>query len=163
MASVLFVCMANRFRSPLAAAIFSKALGDHQQPGPWLVSSAGTWAVPGQPVLPQVQHAARHLGLDLSGHRSSRIARQHLVENDLVLVMQAGQQEALVSEFPGFGESIQLLSWVAEGRMYDILDDDGSGQAVTALAAELDSLLRHGLEPICTLAAHLHEIKQPHG
>ncbi|RPJ38045.1 MAG: low molecular weight phosphatase family protein, partial [Chloroflexi bacterium] len=73
MPSVLFVCMANRFRSPLAAAIFRKSLEEKGLAGSWQVGSAGTWATPGQPVIPSVLAAARELGLDLSGHRAARL------------------------------------------------------------------------------------------
>ena len=152
MPAVLFVCMANRFRSPLGAAIFRKALVDNLQPGSWQVSSAGTWAVPGLPVLPQVQQAARGLGLDLSGHFSAQLVRQHLEDNDLVLVMQAGQREALLCEYPGFQESIHLLSQVAEGHTYDIPDAVGSRQEMAELVLELDSLIRGGFPSICALA-----------
>jgi protein-tyrosine phosphatase len=159
MPSVLFVCMANRFRSPLAAAVFRKALAHQPQPGSWHVSSAGTWAVPGLPALPQVQQTAHRLGIDLSEHRSTLLVEQHLLENDLVLVMQAGQREAILSEFPGFHESIHLLSQVAEGHTYDIPDTAGSGQEIAELVLELDSLVQCGFQSICTLALRLHERK----
>jgi protein-tyrosine-phosphatase len=157
MPSVLFVCMANRFRSPLAAAVFRKALDDRPQPGSWQVSSAGTWAVPGLPVLPQMQQAAHDLGLDLSAHRSAQLVRGHLADNDLVLVMQSGQREALLCEFPGFDESLQLLSQAAEGHTYDIPDAVGSRQEMTELVMELDSLIRAGLPSICALAVRLQD------
>jgi protein-tyrosine phosphatase len=159
MPSVLFVCLANRFRSPVAEAIFRKELLDQPQPGSWLVSSAGTWAVPGLPALPQVQQAAHLLGLDLSGHRSRSLVESHLAENDLVLVMQAGQREALLCEFPAYHGSIHLLSQVAEGHTYDIPDALGSGQEMRELVRELDALVRGGFPSICSLAIRLDEQK----
>ena len=50
MPKVLFVCTANRFRSPLAAAIFKRFLLESQETGRWRVSSAGTWTRSGLPV-----------------------------------------------------------------------------------------------------------------
>ncbi|MFU8827432.1 MAG: hypothetical protein ACNA70_08065, partial [Brevefilum sp.] len=49
MASVLFVCTANRFRSPIASIFFAKAVVRHGDDGEIRVSSAGTWTVAGQP------------------------------------------------------------------------------------------------------------------
>jgi len=76
MPSVLFVCTANRFRSPIAAALFLKALKDQGVKGSWSVGSAGTWAVSGQPVLTSVLEVAQDYGLDLSTHRSRHVDAQ---------------------------------------------------------------------------------------
>jgi protein-tyrosine phosphatase len=155
MPSVLFVCTANRFRSPLGAAIFRKCLEELGIAESWQVSSAGTWAMPGQPALAQVAEMARGLGLDLSGHRSRRINRQILASCDLVLVMQAGHREALLSEDPALEERVYLLSEVAERRRYDIPDALGSEQEMREVIYELDSLICGGLESICALATYL--------
>src|SRR5512141_235703 len=105
MPSVLFVCTANRFRSPLAAAIFSRALEEENnreiaslihRTGPWKVRSAGTWAIPGQSVIPEAYQAAQKLGLNLADHRAERVSVQLLSAYDLILVMQASQKEALL-------------------------------------------------------------------
>ena len=82
MPSVLFICSANRFRSPLAAGIFQKALAEEERQrvstwsigraGDWEVTSAGLQAAPGLPVLPDVLDAAAQLGIDLAGHWSQR-------------------------------------------------------------------------------------------
>ena len=89
MPSVLFVCTANRFRSPLAAACFRKVLeeGQNEDVASWMVGSAGTWAAPGQPVIPAVLVAAQQLGLELAEHRSARVSRQLLAEYDLFFLI----------------------------------------------------------------------------
>lgn len=160
MPSVLFVCTANRYRSPLAAAIFRNSLEESGLADSWRISSAGTWATPGQPVLPLVSKVALEHGLDLSHHRSERLSYRHILDYDLVLVMQAGQKEALVNEFPAFGESIYLLSAVCERREYDIPDALDSAWQVAEVLRELDSLIRRGLESICVLAAYLSNTKR---
>jgi protein-tyrosine-phosphatase len=159
MPSVLFVCTANRFRSPLAAAIFKKALLEKGLDVSWQVGSAGTWARPGLPALPVVLEAARALGLDLSGHRAARLDGAMLQAYDLVLVMQAGQLEALRSEFPDLNEHIYLLSHVLERRTYDFPDLSACGQEVGEVSADLNVLLRHGLDNICVLATYLHNLR----
>ena len=128
--------------------------------GGWKVSSAGTWAARGQPVLPEVAQAARHLGLDLAGHRSERVSRELLSKYDLILVMQASQKEALVSEFPFLEEYVYLFSHVVERGSYDIPDTFRSEREVMEVAAEMDELIRRGLRYIAVLANALHNQRQ---
>jgi protein-tyrosine-phosphatase len=151
--------MANRFRSPLAAAIFQKSLEEKGLSDSWQIGSAGTWARPGQPPLPGVLAAARGLGLDLSAHRSVRLDEQMLFDYDLTLVMQASQKEALQSEFPVLYEHIYLLSHVLERRTYDIPDISNCEQGVVEVASDLNQLMRHNLDGICILATSLHNLR----
>jgi protein-tyrosine-phosphatase len=160
MPSILFVCTANRFRSPLAAAILRKALHVMGMSDSWEIGSAGTWAETGQPALTYVAEAAQHFGLDLSGHRSRRVSEALLSQYDLILVMQASQREALLSEFPSLEERIYLLSHVAERRSYDIPDVPGSAHELLAVITELQSLIRRGTESICVLATYLYNTRQ---
>ena len=159
MPSILFVCTANRFRSPLAAAILRQALQEMGFADYWRVRSAGTWATPGQPALPAAVSAAGHLGIDLSGHSSTRVSRQLISEHDLTLVMQASHHEALLTEFPDLGERIHLFSDVLERRSYDIPDSCETEQDVWDISTELHNLIRNGLDRICMLATHLRDIR----
>jgi protein-tyrosine-phosphatase len=165
MPSILFVCTANRFRSPLAAAMFSRALGAEKdgellhyirRAGEWKAGSAGTWATPGRPALPEVLMAAQTLGLDLTAHRAERVEGSLLSGYDLILVMQASQKEALLSEFPYLEEYVYLFSYVLERGAYDIPDTFGSEGEVLEVAAEMDELIRRGLRYIVVLASALH-------
>jgi len=158
MPSVLFVCTANRFRSPLAAACFSSALKEErpETAASWMVGSAGTWAAPGQPVLPAVSIAAQKLGLDLADHRSAGVNGPLLSTYDLILVMQTSQKEALHSEFPALREFIYLFSNVVERGSYDIPDSMDSDQGVEDVCNELNELIRRGLSNICVLTTALH-------
>jgi protein-tyrosine phosphatase len=156
MPSILFVCTANRFRSPLAAAFLLKALEEKGITESWHIGSAGSWASSGQPVLRSVLEAAQGFGIDLSAHRSTRVSRRLLSEYDLVLVMQASQKEALVSEFPELAERVYLFSEVVERRSYDIPDAPETERGVREIGAELDGLIRRGLNYICVLATYLH-------
>ena len=159
MPSILFVCTANRFRSPLAAAILAQAFEEMGFAEYWRVGSAGTWATPGQPALPAAVSAAGRLGIDLSGHRSTRVSRQLISEYDLILVMQASHREALLTEFPDLAEHIHLFSDVLERRSYDIPDSCESEQNVLDISRELQDLIRNGLDRICMLATHLRDIR----
>ena len=159
MPSILFVCTANRFRSPLAAALLMKALEEMAIAESWRIGSAGTWATPGQPVLQTVFGAAQGFGIDLSGHRSARVSGRLLSEHDLILVMQASQKEALLTEFPELEERVYLFSDVVERRSYDIPDSPKSEQGVQEIGAELHALIRRGLNYICVLATYLHNTR----
>ena len=155
MPSVLFVCTANRFRSPLASAFFRKALDLSAMPGQWDVDSAGTWAFPNLSVLPAVSLIARKYDLDLVRHRSKPLTEALLAAQDLVLVMESGHREALHHEFPSAAERIHLLSQVVEDRMYDIPDLTGSLETIAEVGEELHDLIQKGLVNICDLALRL--------
>jgi protein-tyrosine-phosphatase len=157
MPSILFVCLANRYRSPLAAAFFNKCLEQAADRGSWVVGSAGTWAQPGLPPEAMALKAARDRDLDIKSHRSRQVNANILSMSNLVLAMEAGQKEALQVEFPKERNKIYLLSEVAEGIQYDIPDpfgpDDGTHQEI---ANELYELIRRGFENICNFALDSH-------
>jgi protein-tyrosine-phosphatase len=155
MPSVLFVCTANRFRSPLASAFFRKVLHLSAMPGQWDVDSAGTWALPNLPVLPAVSLIAHKYELDLVRHRSKPVTNTVLAAKDLILVMEAGHKEALQHEFPSVREHIHLLSQVVEDRTYDIPDLTDTLEAIAEISGELNDLIQKGFINICELAFRL--------
>ena len=158
MSSILFVCLANRYRSPLAAAFFYKCLEQVADRGSWAVSSAGTWAQPGLPPDVRAIKDARDWGLDIKTHRSRQVNAILLSQSNLVLVMEAGQKEALQVEFPKEREKIFLLSEVADGIPYDIPDPFGSeGGTHQEIAKELCELIKRGFENICNMALDTHK------
>jgi protein-tyrosine-phosphatase len=166
MPSVLFVCSANRFRSPLAAGIFEMALREEEKfrlsawnIGPasdWLVDSAGLWSQPLQPVLPDVLDAAAQLGIDLSGHWSQRVQDLALSDYDLIIVMQESHRAMLHEQYPELRERIYLFSQVVDYESYDIPDDYDSPQGVMGVCAVMNDLIRRRLSYICVLAIALH-------
>ena len=159
MPSILFVCTANRFRSPLAAAMLRRRMEELDIADSWSISSAGTWATPGEPVMPGIAVAAQRLNIDVSNHRSVRVSGRLLSLYDLIIVMQAGHKEALLSEFPYVQKHIYLLSEVVERRNYDIPDALGSEQETAEVIAELHSLIERGLNSICILATYLNNTR----
>ena len=134
-----------------------QALAEMEVAEYWRVRSAGTWATPGQPALPAAVSAAGRMGIDLSGHASTRVSRQLIAEHDLTLVMQASHREALLAEFPDLEEYIHLFSDVLERRSYDIPDSYKSEQDVWNISLELNGLIRNGLDRICMLATQLRD------
>ena len=154
MPSVLFVCTANLYRSPLAAAFLRSVLKD--APGGeagWVIDSAGTWTKSGTPIHSQTVEDARHFGLDIRSHRSKQVSAELLSRQDLILVMETGHKEALLIEFPEQSKKIHLLSEVIDGRSYDIPDPFSlEGKHDRDVADELHRIITRGYEKIFVLA-----------
>ncbi len=157
MPSVLFICTANRFRSPIASAWFSRCLHMQTDIQDWQVGSAGTWAKPGLSVFPAPGWISDHFGLDLNAHKAACVDRELLTRSDLTLVMEINHQEALRAEFPELKDRIFLLAQVATGISYDITDPDGKQvDSYLEIAQEITNLIDKGFDNICQLAHKLH-------
>jgi protein-tyrosine phosphatase len=153
MPSILFVCSANLYRSPLAAAYLRHEMKDVPDGKEWLVDSAGTWTKTGTPVHPQTVEDARLFGLDIRAHSSKQITGELLSRNDLILVMETGQKEALLLEFPNQSRKIYLLSEVVDGRSYNIPDPFSlEGDHDRDIAIELHQVIKRGYKEILALA-----------
>jgi protein-tyrosine-phosphatase len=154
MPSVLFVCTANRFRSPIAAALFRRSLLKNGSANDWQVGSAGTWAEPGLGVAPSVRWVIDHLGMDLQAHRARRIDYELLFHQDLILVMENSHREALQVEFPDLKERIYLLTNATIGMAYDVPDPGvAAGDTFLSIARELSELMDKGFQNIYQLAS----------
>lgn len=122
MATILFVCSANRFRSVIADAKLRSLAEKESSAKSWIITSAGTWAEAGLPPLPQAIKFAESHGLDISQVRSKEVNREMLAHATIVIVMTESQREALVLDFPQVKKKVFLLSEVFEGLSYDIPD-----------------------------------------
>lgn len=149
MKSVLFVCTANRYRSVIASACFKNELKKRNLQNEWLVSSAGTWTTEGLPAMPEAIKLAKSLGLDVQSHRSREISSGLIETADLVLVMEAGQKEALLIEFPGIAGKIFMLSELSKGLLYDV-PDPISGADGSAVVSDICDLIQNGFDRIFT-------------
>lgn len=153
MPSILFVCTGNRYRSPLAAAVFRNCLEKTPDQAAWQVASAGTWTEAGQPADPRAVREARRLGLDLSSHASRQVDASLIAQSNLVVVMEANQKEALQVEFPAKQRKIYLLAEIIGEISYDILDTFEREKEISQEnAREISDLISRGFEKIYTLA-----------
>ena len=82
--SILVLCSANQCRSPMAEGLLTRHLSE--SPTRVVVRSAGLFSE-GEPASPEAISALAAHGLDLSGHRSHRVAGSDLAWADLVLGM----------------------------------------------------------------------------
>ncbi len=158
MPTILFVCTANQFRSPLAAACLLKNIEQQKTESNWIVASAGTWAAAGLPAPDFTLRVAKQLELTgLDKHLTRQIDRELLNEFDLIIVMEVGHKEALCTEFPSVCNRLHLLSEIVDGFAYDIPDPATSDINPQDIGRELNMLITKGKEKILRLAATLHK------
>jgi protein-tyrosine-phosphatase len=105
---VLFVCMGNICRSPMAEGLMIERLrqGGRKYPS---VSSAGIFATPGNPPEHFAVQVAREAGVDISGHRARVVNNENLSWADIVLVMESGQKGFITMAFPRHSAKVVLL------------------------------------------------------
>lgn len=152
MPSVLFVCTANICRSPIAMGLFKKMLAENQAEGDWVVESAGTWGLEGDPAAAGSQAVMNSLGIDISKHRARRVDHDLLDSFDLVLTMENGHKEALCMEFPEYADRIYMLSEMS-GRKRDVDDPYGGVYSGYEQAADdIQAYLEAGFDRIIQLA-----------
>ena len=153
MPSVLFVCTGNQYRSPIAAAAILKRLEQEGKADQWAISSAGTWTSPGLSPFPDAVRVANSLGLNIANHKTCPIDTQELSKYDVILVMEQGHKEAILSEFPSARGRVHLISDVVDHISYDIPDPARSDTDLAQVARQLLDLIQRGYQAICQLAS----------
>ncbi len=130
-ARVLFVCMANQCRSPLAEAIARREFGDER-----LVFESAGLLSGGSPVPSAGLRVAHELGLELHEHVSRQCDTSLLGDFDLVLTMERQHSRELVAADPQLWPRVftlkQFSRWVA-GRQWPA--DERLGPWLTREAA----------------------------
>jgi protein-tyrosine-phosphatase len=128
---VLFVCMGNICRSPMAEGLMVEWV--IKGVGPDIsVSSAGIFATPGNPPEPLAVQVAREAGVDISGHRARVVNNENLSWADIVLVMESGQRGFISMAFPQQSAKVGLLGNFnrSQGGGGEIADPYGSSVEV---------------------------------
>ncbi|PYO98327.1 MAG: hypothetical protein DMD61_10145 [Gemmatimonadetes bacterium] len=146
--NILLVCTGNICRSPLAAALLERALGERAAEG-ITVSSAGTGAWDGAPVSEGAYLVGLERGLDLSSHRARLLTRELVEEADLILTM-ARHHRARVDELGGEGRVFVLGEYAGrEGSEVEVSDPFGGDLDVYRdTCSELEALLQAAVERI---------------
>lgn len=122
--AVLFVCLGNICRSPLAEGVFRHVLQTRGAAGGFLVDSAGTggWHIGSPPDPRSVAIAAGH-GIDLTGQRARKVADGDFARFDLVLAMDRANQTELKARATGDRhDRIHLFMDFALGEARDVPD-----------------------------------------
>jgi protein-tyrosine phosphatase len=151
--TILFICTANKFRSPFSAKLLQKQIDLLPDSVDWLVHSAGTWTTDGLPPPPITIQIGHRLGLNgIEQHRTRQVDQTQVDESDLIIVMEANQKEALINEFPAIQGKVFLLSEMVNSKVYDIPDPASPMVDADEVADELTQLISRGFVNIIELA-----------
>ena len=150
MPMIVFVCRANRFRSPLAAAYFRNELKERKMEGDWQVLSAGTWGTGRLPAASVAVREASRRGMNISEHASHGVHEKQMRAADLVIAMEQVQKDALQTEFPESADKVYLLSEATTGKKFDI-PDPGPFATAAEVTSAIERLIHNGFDRICSL------------
>lgn len=158
--SVLFVCMGNICRSPLAEGIFRHCLSEAGLDAQVAVDSAGTgnWHSGDAPDPRSVETAAGH-GIDISMQRARQVEPRDYDRFDLIFAMDRSNEATLKARAPSARhERIHLFLEHTMGTRADIPDpyyggEDGFGNVY--------QLLRDGCQVLLERLGA--ELRQPRG
>jgi protein-tyrosine phosphatase len=110
---VLFVCTGNICRSPFAEYYARDLWADLDM----VTSSAGTWAMIGNPSTELMVAVGADHGLDLTPHRARPLGSARLP--DLILCMEQHHVDAAIRAFPDLPDgAIRLLAATGVGDPY---------------------------------------------
>jgi protein-tyrosine phosphatase len=100
MRSVLFVCLGNICRSPLAQGIFEHKIRQLRLENAYYADSAGTssWHA-GEPPHPGSIRVARKYGIQIEHQRSRPVHAEDGKIFDYIIAMDTANRQALLSEF----------------------------------------------------------------
>lgn len=120
--SILFVCLGNICRSPLAEGVFRAVWT--QRGGAMLLDSAATsgWEVGSSPDPRSIAVAVRH-GVDIGAQRARKVTPEDFSRFDLILGMDRSNVADLKALAPpAMRDRIHLFLEFAEGRKRDVPD-----------------------------------------
>ncbi|ANK87578.1 MULTISPECIES: low molecular weight protein-tyrosine-phosphatase [unclassified Rhizobium] len=119
---ILFVCMGNICRSPLAEGIFTHLVNQARLRDRFTIDSAGTggWHEGEPPDRRSIAVARRH-GIDIAGQRARRIRSIDFVSVDLIVAMDR-DNVAELNRITSPEANIQLFGDIALGTGEDIAD-----------------------------------------
>jgi protein-tyrosine phosphatase len=155
---VLFVCLGNICRSPLAEGAFRHVLAERGLAERFHVDSAGISDFhEGEPPDRRAVAAATARGIDISGQRSRPIRPGDFLAFDWILAMDGSNLTALDGRAPDHATAhVGLLLEVAEGRPAAVPDPYYDGPAefervldmVSAAAERLADRLAAGVQAV---------------
>jgi protein-tyrosine phosphatase len=128
MVCVLFVCLGNICRSPLAQGVFEDLLRREELEDEVFVDSAGTgsWQV-GSPPDARAQRSAAARGLDLSPQRARRVSPDDCEEFDYIVTMDEQNYRTVASLCRGSAMVRPFLDFAPHSPEREIPDPYGGG------------------------------------
>lgn len=143
MNNILFICLGNICRSPMAEGLFQQALPDKQ------VFSAGIDALVGQPADASSIQLMAERGIDISAHRARKLSSWMVYEADLIVTMDRYQKHFLEVTYPDFKNKVCRIG---EFDNYDIPDPYLQGLNAFKQAY---SLIDKGVGELITRISHI--------
>jgi len=149
--SILFVCLGNICRSPLAEGVFRAVWNETAQNDITLDSAATSgWEVGSAPDRRSIAIAARH-GIDISGQRARKVVPEDFSRFDLILGMDKQNVRDLKALAPTDAhDRIHLLTEFAQGKARDVPDPYYDGQEAFA---EVYRMVREASEALASRLA----------
>ncbi|AEH85479.1 low molecular weight protein-tyrosine-phosphatase [Mesorhizobium opportunistum] len=150
--SILFVCLGNICRSPLAEGVLRTVLAERGLGQDILLDSAATsgWEIGSAPD-PRSMAIAVHHGIDISAQRARRITPQDFHRFDLILGMDRSNVRDLKALAPAvMRDRVHLFLDFAEGKPRDVPDPYYDGEDAFA---EVYRMIREASEALATRLA----------
>ena len=150
--SILFVCLGNICRSPLAEGVFRTVWAERGWGRDMLLDSAATsgWEVGSAPDPRSIAVAMRH-GIDISGQRARKVTPQDFSRFDLILGMDRSNVADLKGLAPAAArDRVQLFLELAHGQARDVPDPYYDGADAFA---EVYRMVREASEALATRLA----------
>lgn len=143
MNNILFVCIGNICRSPMAEGFLKHALPDKA------VLSAGINALDGAPADPLSVQLMRERGIDIGTHRARSLAAWMVSDADIILTMDGVQKRFIELNYP---ESKCKVFRLCEASKYDIPDPYRQGPVAFRHSY---NLISQGVGELVVRLAHL--------
>ncbi len=110
MTKILFVCLGNICRSPMAEFVLKDMAAKAGRSGAFSVSSRGVSREElGNPVYPPAKRELARHGIPCDGHRARQITRRDLEEYDLIYYMDRSNYRRLKGMFPEYEGFLPFL------------------------------------------------------
>ncbi|RYD49561.1 MAG: low molecular weight protein arginine phosphatase [Verrucomicrobiaceae bacterium] len=153
---VLFVCTGNTCRSPMAEALFRKAVEGRNE---YVVGSAGVAASKGTPASPETTMVLKKQGATLDKFGSRLVNDAILSEATHVFAMTRSHLQTLESRFPQHSDKFYLVCEFVDlpkvGSGADVPDPIGMGARAYQQVAETFNLA------IPTIVAYIDQTWKP--
>ena len=147
--SVLFVCLGNICRSPLAEGVFRHLVKEQYPGSEYIVDSAGTggWHAGSAPHEGSIEIADKH-GVDITHQQSRQVLASELSQWDWIIAMDGANRSNLLRIGADPGKTKLLLSFIPPGYNRDVPDPyyDGGFDRVYDLVEQGCSFLLDFLE-----------------
>ncbi len=159
--SILFVCLGNICRSPLAEGVFRAVLAERGMEAAFAVDSAGTggWHAGSAPD-PRSVAVAMHHGIDITGQKARKVTLADFDDYDLILGMDRSNVDDLRRLAPAESTGrIELFLGLATGRMKDVPDpyyggDDGFLDVYRMIREASEALVERLVDDGAPLSGH---------